>query len=210
MKRHVLPKTESFHTLFIKKKRKNPKRCCFKGTVGLLLPLDVRSRGRRRFFFFLCHRHLSLQKDADTTPICPKLSTCWRRGRRCVPRAIFGAAAQWPPQPHPSPVFAYKNGGGGRKKKRGGKTERRRREEREQKKEEEEAEKKMKNRGEKEKEKIEPPPTTVNRQRHHQCRCLSPPASPPTTAATTGQPFSPSSFSCFFSFPASLHCSRSM
>jgi len=120
MKRHVLPKTESFHTLFIKKKRKNPKRCCFKGTVGLLLPLDVRSRGRRRFFFFLCHRHLSLQKDADTTPICPKLSTCWRRGRRCVPRAIFGAAAQWPPQPHPSPVFAYKNGGGGAKKKERG------------------------------------------------------------------------------------------
>jgi len=114
-----LPKTESFHTLFIKKKRKNPKRCCFKGTVGLLLPLDVRSRGRRRFFFFLCHRHLSLQKDADTTPTCPKLSTCWRRGRRCVPRAIFGAAAQWPPQPHPSPVFAYKNGGG-EKKREGG------------------------------------------------------------------------------------------
>jgi hypothetical protein len=29
-------------------------------------------------------------------------------------------------------------------------------------------------------------------------------------AATVGQPFSPSSFSCFFSFAASLHCLRSM
>jgi type IV secretory pathway VirB10-like protein len=83
------------------------------GTICLLLPLDERSRGRRRFFFF-CHHHLSLQKHADTT--CPKLSSCWRRGRRCVPRAIFGAVAQWPPQPRPSPVFAYKNRGGEEKK----------------------------------------------------------------------------------------------
>jgi hypothetical protein len=33
------------------KKKGSPKRCRFDGTVGLLLPLDARGRGRRRFFF---------------------------------------------------------------------------------------------------------------------------------------------------------------
>ena len=101
-----------FHT-FSKKKRRIKNGAVLNGTICLLLPLDERSRGRRRFFFF-CHHHLSLQKHADTT--CPKLSSCWRRGSRCVPRAIFGAVAQWPPQPRPSPVFAYKNRGGEEKK----------------------------------------------------------------------------------------------
>jgi hypothetical protein len=49
MKRHVLGKTASFYLLFTKKK--SPKRCRFDGTVGLLLPLDERGKGRRRFFF---------------------------------------------------------------------------------------------------------------------------------------------------------------
>jgi len=46
-------------------KKKDPNSVVLNGTVGLLLPLDTRSRGRRRFFF-LCHRYLSLQKDADS------------------------------------------------------------------------------------------------------------------------------------------------
>jgi hypothetical protein len=44
---------------------------------------------------------------------------CWRRGRRCVPRAVFRTAAQWPLQPRPSSVFAYKNRGAKKKKRRG-------------------------------------------------------------------------------------------
>jgi hypothetical protein len=53
-----------------------PKRCRFEGTVGLLLPLDARSRGRRRFFF-LCHRlplSLKPQKDANLTNGLPPSS----------------------------------------------------------------------------------------------------------------------------------------
>jgi len=42
------------------------------------------------------------QKDADQP--CPKLSTCWRKGRRCVPQVVFAATTQWPPLPL-SPLF---------------------------------------------------------------------------------------------------------
>ena len=50
MKRCVLAKTAPFHTMFIKKKE-GPKRCRFDSTVDLLLPLNARGRGRRKFFF---------------------------------------------------------------------------------------------------------------------------------------------------------------
>jgi len=81
------PKRRRFMHCSWKKREKGPKWCCFDGIIGLLLPLDVRSRGRRRFFF-LCYRHLSLQKDADsfskrrrpTLLAKKKLSTCWRGG----------------------------------------------------------------------------------------------------------------------------------
>jgi len=46
-------------------KNKDPNSVILNGTVGLLLSLDTRSRGRRRFFF-LCRRYLSLQKDTDS------------------------------------------------------------------------------------------------------------------------------------------------
>ena len=46
------------------------KRCCFDGTMGLLLPLDARGKGRRRFFL-PCFSPLPLspkpQKDVETT-----------------------------------------------------------------------------------------------------------------------------------------------
>ena len=50
MKRCVLAKTAPFHTMFIKKKE-GLKRCRFDSTVDLLLPLNARGRGRRKFFF---------------------------------------------------------------------------------------------------------------------------------------------------------------
>jgi hypothetical protein len=37
-------------TVHVKKKQKDPNGAVLKGTVGLLLPLDVRGRGRRSFF----------------------------------------------------------------------------------------------------------------------------------------------------------------
>jgi hypothetical protein len=50
MKQRVfLSKTVSFHTLFMQKK--DPNGALLNGIVGLLLPLDVQGRGRRRFFF---------------------------------------------------------------------------------------------------------------------------------------------------------------
>ena len=61
-----------------KKKEKDLNGAVLNGIVGLLLPLDARSRGRRRFFFLCFHRHFSL-KTTPTNPTCPKqLSTCWR------------------------------------------------------------------------------------------------------------------------------------
>jgi hypothetical protein len=87
MKQHVLSETMSFHTLFIKKKnRGSPKQCRFDGTVGLLLPLDARGRGRRRFFFFCSHRiplskrRRLLFKKTSTTHTFHVLEGRWRGG----------------------------------------------------------------------------------------------------------------------------------
>ena len=173
MKQRVLSKTTSFHALFTKKKEKGPKWCRFDGTVGLLLPLDARSRGRRRFFF-LCHRHLSLQKDVDSlskrrrpTPLAKeKLSTCWRGGG--------GEAAQWPPS-HVSPLFLPIKTGEEKKKneiwERGRRAERKKTERKEKRVRVEnrgrrlkkKVEKRMKNRGErKKKEQHRWPPRTTS------------------------------------------------
>jgi len=82
--------------------------------MGLLLPLDVRSKGRRRFFLplFSLPSFLPMTwKDADQGPLtCPKLSTYWRDGG--------GAAAQWQPRSLSPLFFAYKNKGRESKKKR--------------------------------------------------------------------------------------------
>jgi hypothetical protein len=73
MKRRVLPKTASFHTLFIKKTQNS---VVLKALWVSFFPWTRKAREEEEDFFFLYHRHLSLQKDADTTPTCPKLSTC--------------------------------------------------------------------------------------------------------------------------------------
>ena len=178
------------------KKEKGPKWCRFDGTVGLLLPLDARSRGRRRFFF-LCHRHLSLQKDVDSlskrrrpTPLAKeKLSTCWRGGG--------GEAAQWPPS-HVSPLFLPIKTGEEKKKneiwERGRRAERKKTERKEKRVRVENRgrrpEKKSWEKNEKQRREEEEgaaPLAAAN----HQRRCQSPPATPPTTATTTGKPFFP-------------------
>jgi len=69
MKRRILSKTTSFHTLFIKKKARNG--AVLNGTVGFLLPLVTRNRGRRRFFlplFSPTSLPLKHQKDIDQGP----------------------------------------------------------------------------------------------------------------------------------------------
>jgi hypothetical protein len=50
MKQRVLSKAAPFHPLFKKKKKgKAQNGAILNGTMGLLLPLDARGRGRRRF-----------------------------------------------------------------------------------------------------------------------------------------------------------------
>jgi len=76
--------------------KKSPKRCRFNGTVGLLLPLDERGRGRRRFFFPLFSPTFFLSKASKRrrprTPTCPKafhvLDGRWRGGSTVVAPAM--------------------------------------------------------------------------------------------------------------------------
>jgi len=71
MKRCVLDKTASFHPLFQKRERKAPNGVVLNSTVGLLLSLDARGRGRRRIFsptFLLSLFLRKHQKDADKDP----------------------------------------------------------------------------------------------------------------------------------------------
>jgi len=160
MKRHVLSKTTSFHALFIfcLKKRGSPERCCFDGTVGLLLPLDARGRGRRRFFFFCSHR-IALSKrrrlpfkKTSTTHTFHVLEGRWRGGN------TVAAPIHIPPLFLPIKIGGSRKSKGKNKKK---KTEREERtkekresriegKNRKKKKKEEEAEKSEKQRRERE------------------------------------------------------------
>jgi hypothetical protein len=56
----------SFHPLFITKKEAQ-NGVVLNGTVGLLLPLDARSRGGKRYSSFVFHR-VFFQKDTDQGP----------------------------------------------------------------------------------------------------------------------------------------------
>jgi len=97
------PKRHRFIHCSLKKRTKNG--AVLNDTVHLLLPLDVQKTGEGAFvpFFIDFFPPPSLsQKDADQPG--PKLSTCWRKGRRCVPQVVFGATTQWPPLPF-SPLF---------------------------------------------------------------------------------------------------------
>jgi len=114
MKLRVLSKTALFHALL--KKNKRPKRCRFERHCNLSFSPGRAKQGRKKIFSsYVFHRQLSLKKT-PTNPTCPKLSTCWRRGRRCVPRAVFRAAAQWPPPASLSPVFPINTGESTREK----------------------------------------------------------------------------------------------
>jgi hypothetical protein len=61
MKRRVLSKTTPFHPLFIKKEEVQND-AVLNGTVGLLLPLDTRGRGRRSSHLLLSLSLLKLKK----------------------------------------------------------------------------------------------------------------------------------------------------
>jgi len=77
MKRCVLGKTALFHPLF--QKKKDPNGAVLNGTVGLILPLDTRGRGRRRFpsLAFLFPFSSKQLKKMPT-----KLPTCLPHGKR--------------------------------------------------------------------------------------------------------------------------------
>jgi hypothetical protein len=63
-----LSKTAPFHPLF---KKKAPNDAILNGIVGLLLSLDARGKGRRRFFspvFLLSLSLLKLKKTPTETP----------------------------------------------------------------------------------------------------------------------------------------------
>jgi len=80
----------------------------------------------------------------------PHLLTMWWKNEGDVPLGRFRAAAQWPPQPCPSPVFAYKNRGAEQKKR-----EERQEDRKEKRKKKEETVKRTKNREKERKEKTE-------------------------------------------------------
>jgi hypothetical protein len=72
MKRRILYKMMSFHSLLLKKKDdKTKKRCHFDCTIHLLLPLDALQGGEKGFFpSFAASLSLSLShllKNTDTT-----------------------------------------------------------------------------------------------------------------------------------------------
>jgi hypothetical protein len=176
-----------------KKKEKDLNGAVLNGIMGLLLPLDARSRGRRRFFF-LCFPPPFLSQNDTDQPHLPKTTFHVLEGQQHNGRPN-----------HVPPLFLpIKTGGKTDNQKRdreGGKRDNekeRRREERGQsirgKELKTERKKRTKNRGEREKKKNRVVATTANRQCHHQRRYMSPQAAPPTTAATAGQPVSPSFF----------------
>jgi len=101
------PKQRRFIHCSLKKRRRSTNGAVLNGTICVLLSLDARSRGRRRFFFLCFPPPFLSQNDADQ-PHLPKKN---------FPR-VGGAAAQWSSQPCHSPVFAYKNRGQNKQKKR--------------------------------------------------------------------------------------------
>jgi hypothetical protein len=88
------------YTVHIKKKARNG--AILNGTVGLLLPLDTRNRGKIFFSSFVFTDFSSSKaskRRRPRTPTCPKLSTCWRGGSIVATPSSF------------SPVFClYKQG----------------------------------------------------------------------------------------------------
>ena len=117
-------------------KKKNPNGVVLNGIVGLLLPLDLRGRGRRRFFLPpVFTNFLPLKSIKKTLTKDPQLSKAFhvlKKREEMCPSSGGGAAAQWPPWPLSHLFFASKyRGDKERKKKRrkhkgeGGKPKRR-------------------------------------------------------------------------------------
>jgi len=109
MKRRVLPKKDVVSCTYSKKK--DPNGAILNDTVGLLLPLDVRGRGRRRFFSPISLLSLSLLNIKKT----PTIATCitsdlwpttgqWKKKETC-PSGSRGALHSGRPN-HVSPLFS--------------------------------------------------------------------------------------------------------
>jgi len=113
-------------------KKRDPNGAVLNGTVGLLLPLDVRDRGRRRFFYQLFSPSFSEkhQKDADHNSMCITSDPWPTRGREkegTCPSGYFWCGCTVANPASLSPVFPIDIGESTRKKehkKKGGKTER--------------------------------------------------------------------------------------
>jgi hypothetical protein len=116
MKRRVLPKTASFHTL-LKKKKGSPKRWCFERHCWSSSSPGRAKQGKKKIFLPLFSTFpfkktpTPFQKDADQGPPLAQtfhvLEGRWR-----------GGSTVTAPVPSSS-VFAYKNRGMESKKKRG-------------------------------------------------------------------------------------------
>jgi hypothetical protein len=202
----LLNETATFHPLF--QKKKNPKGVVLNDIVGLLLPLDTRSRGRRRFPSpaFLFPLSLKQLKKMPTKPT--HLLATWWKNRGDVPLGRLHSGRPGHPTPEPrldrgsraisSPVFLPINTRE-RESRRGSKRKEQNRRGKElktkrKKKRITEEEKKKKTEKQMREEEGPPPGATA----------ISPPASPPTTAATTSQlppPLQPPSSSSAFSSP---------
>jgi len=130
--------------------------------VGLLLPLDARSKGRRRFFFLCLHR-------------LPLLKRC--RLAHNFP-CVGGAVAQWPPSPL-SPLFLpIKTGEEKKNEREEGKKKKKRETKRKKRKEKENKERR--NREENEKQRGEREEERKTGQHHQPLRATVP--QPPRTA----------------------------
>jgi hypothetical protein len=152
----------------------------------LLLPLDARNRGRRRFFFLPLSPPSNLQKDVDLPTTFHVLDGRWRGGSTVAA-----------PSTSPSPVFAYKNRGRGRKKETENKREEKNREREREIREERREEKKTRGKGKKRKEK-----KRQRRKKKTQRKEEKPPAPVPPPPASPPLQVSPPPF--YFAFTSSL------
>ena len=155
MKRRVLAQTTLFHRLFIKKKVKKPETVPFWTALWVFFSPWTHKVGEEEdFSSSVFHHHLSLKKT-PTNPTCPKLSTCWRKGRIAVPRVVEGRLHSGRPV-HISPLFLPINTGETRRDEKGEEKREGKREGEDWKQKKKKAEKRTKNRGERVKKKTEP------------------------------------------------------
>jgi len=102
--------------------KKKTKRCRFERHCGSSSSPGRMKQGKKKIFLppvFTDFLPLKASKGRrPRTPTCPKLSTCWRKGRRCAPWAVEGRQHSSCPGLSP-PCFLPINTGETRRKKKG-------------------------------------------------------------------------------------------